>query len=98
MRLAEPAGLLSHPAAGLRRRTLLTAAAAGLATPSLPRFARAAAEVTWRVGHNAPADFPLHVRLMEAAKTIETQSAGRMVLEVHPNSELGSSVGLFAQL
>jgi TRAP-type C4-dicarboxylate transport system substrate-binding protein len=97
MPLAEPTGLSPRAAARLGRRTLLASAAVGLASPSLPRFARAA-EVTWRLGHNAPADFPLHVRLMEAAKAIETQSAGRMVLEVHPNSELGSSVGLFAQL
>jgi TRAP-type transport system periplasmic protein len=97
MRFAEPAGKLPHPVGRIRRRALFTAAAAGLAAPSLPRFARAA-EVTWRVAHNAPTDFPLNVRLMEAAKAIETQSGGQMVLEVHPNSELGSAVGLFAQL
>src|SRR5580692_9039536 len=79
------------------RRALLTAAAVGLAAPSLPRFARAA-EVTWRVGHNAPTDVALHVRLMEVATTIAAQSGGQMVLEVHPSSELGSAVGLFTQL
>jgi TRAP-type C4-dicarboxylate transport system substrate-binding protein len=80
----------------LPRRALLTVAA-GLAVPSLPRFARAA-EVTWRLGHNAPVDFALHLRLAEVATTIATQSGGQMVLAVHPNSELGSAVGLFAQL
>jgi TRAP-type C4-dicarboxylate transport system substrate-binding protein len=85
------------PNGGLQRRLLLTTATAGLAVPSLPRFARAG-EITWRLGHNAPPDFPLHLRLLEAAVTIATQSAGEMKLEVYPNNELGGSVGLFAQL
>jgi TRAP-type C4-dicarboxylate transport system substrate-binding protein len=95
MQSTQPAGRPkpSRPS----RRALLTVAAAGLATPLLPRFARAA-EVTWRLGHNAPTDFALHLRLMEAATTIAAQSGGQMMLEVHPRSELGSAVGLFAQL
>jgi TRAP-type C4-dicarboxylate transport system substrate-binding protein len=81
---------------GLQRRSLLTAAAAGLA-PSLPRFAQAA-ETTWRLGHNAPPDFPLHLRLLEVAATIEAQSAGQMKLGIYPNSQLGGPVGLFTQI
>lgn len=77
------------------RRAVL--AAAGLAIPFLPRFARAA-ETTWRIGHSAPADFPLHVRLLEAAAAIASRSEGQMAVEVHPNSELGGPVGLLAQV
>ena len=87
---------LSRPrASGLGRRAVL--AAAGLAAPFLPRFA-GAAEFTWRIGHSAPVDFALHVRLVEAVGTIESRSEGQMAVEVYPNSELGSAVGLLAQL
>jgi TRAP-type C4-dicarboxylate transport system substrate-binding protein len=83
---------LAFPGRGLSRRTALAA----LATPFLPRFARAA-DVVWRVGHSAPVDFALHQRLLEAAATVATRSEGKMAIEVHPNSELGSPVGLIAQ-
>jgi TRAP-type C4-dicarboxylate transport system substrate-binding protein len=101
MPCAKPPGHPSRIAARLKpnldRRSLLTTAAAGLAAPSLPRFAHAAA-TTWRLGHNAPPEFPLHVRLLEVAASIATQSAGQMKLEVYPDNQLGNSVGLFAQL
>jgi TRAP-type C4-dicarboxylate transport system substrate-binding protein len=72
-------------------------AAAGLAAPFLPRFAKAATTV-WRIGHSAPANFALHLRLTEVAAAVAAQTSGQMAIEVHPNSELGSPVGLFAQL
>jgi TRAP-type C4-dicarboxylate transport system substrate-binding protein len=78
------------------RRAVL-AAAAGLAAPFLPRFADAA-EVTWRLGHSAPTDFALHVRLQEAATAIADRSGGQMELKIYPNSQIGSPVGLLAQV
>jgi TRAP-type C4-dicarboxylate transport system substrate-binding protein len=78
------------------RRAVL-AAAAGLAAPFLPRFANAA-EVTWRIGHSAPTDFALHLRLQEAATAIADRSGGQMDVKIYPNSQLGSPVGLLAQL
>jgi TRAP-type C4-dicarboxylate transport system substrate-binding protein len=83
-----------------RRGTALTRRAitvAGLAAPLLPRFARAA-EFTWRIGHSAPPDFSLHVRLTQAAASIASRSDGQVAVQVFPNSELGSPVGLLAQL
>ena len=82
-------------AKGLSRRAVL--AGVGLAAPLLPRFARAA-EFTWRIAHSAPTDFALHVRLVEAAGTIGNLSGGQMTVAIYPNSELGSPVGLMAQL
>jgi TRAP-type transport system periplasmic protein len=79
----------------LPRRSLLGAA---LLAPVLPRLARAADVITWRLGHSAPADFPLHVRLVEAAGTIGVQSEGQMRLEVYPNGALGGPVGLLSQV
>jgi TRAP-type C4-dicarboxylate transport system substrate-binding protein len=87
----------ARPGARTMRRRALLAAGAALAIPFLPRYAQAA-EVTWRIGHNAPADFPMHVRLVEAAAAVADRSEGQMAVEIHPNSELGSPVGLFTQL
>jgi TRAP-type transport system periplasmic protein len=78
----------------MRRRAAL---AGGLAAPFLPRLVRAA-EFTWRLGHNAPVDFPLQLRLVEAAGAIASRSAGRMAVEIYPDSQLGGAVGLLAQL
>jgi len=93
---AGPRRLARAPAKGLPRRAALVAMAS-LGIPFLPRFARAA-EFTWRIGHSAPADFALHVRLMEAAAAIANGSEGQMAIEIHPDSELGSPVGLLTQL
>jgi TRAP-type C4-dicarboxylate transport system substrate-binding protein len=71
--------------------------AAGLAALFLPRFARAA-EFTWRIGHSAPVDFALHLRLLEAVDTIVGRSEGQVAVQVYPNSELGSPLGLLTQV
>lgn len=85
-----------RPVIGIPRRRIL-GAAAGFMAPLLPQFARAAA-FTWRLGHNAPTDFALHLRLIEAAAAIAARSEGQMTLEVHPDSELGSPIGLLSQV
>jgi TRAP-type transport system periplasmic protein len=95
---ARPHRLSPEPArpAGLPRRAVL-AAAASLAAPSLPRFARAA-EITWRIGHSAPTDFALHIRLLQAATAIADRSDGQMAVDVYPDSQLGSPLGQLAQM
>lgn len=75
------------------RRAVLS----GFALPFLPRFAQAA-EVVWRIGHSAPASFALNTRLVEVAATIQARSGGQMSVEVYPAGELGSPVGLLAQV
>jgi TRAP-type C4-dicarboxylate transport system substrate-binding protein len=94
----SPAEASSRPAggAGVARRSVL-AASVGLAAPFLARFA-GAAEITWRIGHSAPTDFALHVRLQQAAASIADRSEGQMAVTVYPNSQLGSPVGLLAQV
>ncbi|HBK08367.1 MAG TPA: hypothetical protein DDZ81_21375 [Acetobacteraceae bacterium] len=79
------------------RRSVLAMAGMGLGAPFIARPARAA-DITWRLGHIAPTDFALHVRLVEAAGEIASRTDGKMRLEVYGNGELGSSAGLFAQL
>ena len=77
---------------------MLLAGAAALATPALPRFALAAPEFQWRLGHTAPEAFPLHKRLVAAAAEIGAKSAGRIQLTVHPDSRLGGQLGLLQQV
>jgi len=76
-----------------RRRIVATA----LAAPLLPRFAKAA-EFEWRLGHTAPATFPLHKQLVQAAAEIAKASDGRIAIKVFPESQLGAQLGLLAQL
>lgn len=86
----------------LSRRALLTAAATGASAPFLSRpfWARPAraADIIWRIGHSAPTHFPLHIRLIEAAGLIAARSGGRMQLQVFANNELGSPIGMMAQV
>jgi TRAP-type C4-dicarboxylate transport system substrate-binding protein len=96
-RSVERAPRVETPRVEMPRRAVLTAATASLATPLLSRFA-GAAEISWRIGHSAPADFALHIRLVEAAATIATRSEGQMEVVVRPNNELGGPVGLLAQV
>lgn len=89
--------LSTERSGGLSRRSAAVLAGAGLLAPFIVRSARAA-EVTWRLGHSVPTDFPLHIRLVEAAGAIAARSGGKMHLEVYGNGELGGAIGLFAQL
>ncbi len=79
------------------RRWFLGSAAGLLAAPAIARPAHAA-DVTWRLGHTAPTGFPLHKRLLEAAEQVAKQSGGRMAIQILPDSQLGSQVGLLSQV
>lgn len=88
---------LGRSAPPATRRVALRVAAGALAAPFLPKIAGAAAEISWRIAHPAPATFPLHIRLVEAAGTIAQRSGGRMAVQIFPNGEFGSPIGLMAQ-
>ncbi len=89
--------MVNHRMIRPNRRTLLRLGVGGLAAPLVARFAQAA-EINWRIGHTAPVSFPLHIRLVEAAEAIGRQTDGRIEIRVYPDSELGSQVGLLAQV
>ena len=80
----------------LSRRTLLMGGAGLLAAPALIGRARAA-EFSWKLGHTAPIDNPLHIRLAEAADKIGIESKGRMELDVFPDMQLGGDNDLLSQ-
>ena len=79
------------------RRAVLPLIGGALAAPLTSRFARAA-ETVWKVAHTAPPEFPLHLRLVEAAAMVAEQSNGRMELRILGSSEAGNQAGIMAQL
>ena len=79
------------------RRAALRVAGTALAAPLISRYAHAA-EITWRVGHVAPVNTPLHQHLLEAADAIAKRSDGKMELSVMGEGRLGIQSGLLAQV
>ncbi len=68
----------------------------GLAKPFVSRAL--AADFALKFGHGFPADHPVHVFAVEAAKTIKQDSNGRVDISVFPNSQLGGDSDLLAQV
>ncbi len=77
-----------------RRGVLIGAGASVLAVSQ----AGAAAEFTFKLGNDAPADHPMNMRLAEAGAHIAARSGGRLALAVFPNSQLGSDTDMMSQL
>jgi len=78
----------------ISRRAILGAASA---EPVISRYAHAA-EITWRIGHVAPINTPLHQRLLEGADAISKRSNGQMELKVIGEGRAGIQSGLFGQV
>ncbi len=82
---------------GTGRRGLVIGAAAALAMPALPRWARAEAEYTLKMGYSTPSDNTLHKRMSEAAELIRTESNGRVDLQLFPAGQLGGDNDVLSQ-
>ena len=81
----------------LSRRTLLAASIGAPVLGLASRSARAAEfEMKW--GAFAPPDHPLSVNALEAAKRINAESKGRVVIKYFPSSQLGGDTDMLAQL
>lgn len=57
-----------------------------------------AADIRLRFANNLPTTHPLNVRATEAAKTIATQTNGRVDFQVYPNNQLGNDTSTLEQL
>ena len=79
------------------RRSAFKVIGAALAAPMIARHAHAA-EITWRIGHVAPVETPLHRQLLDAAKSINKRSDGMMEIIVVGEGRLGVQSGLLAQV
>ena len=62
------------------------------------RPARGAAEISWKIGHVAPVDTPLHRHLLEAADAVAKRSDGMMQITVVGEGRLGIQSGLLGQV
>jgi TRAP-type transport system periplasmic protein len=82
----------------ISRRRLLAGASAIWASSKLTRRAKAAADFEFKLGVNTPDTHPLTVRLTEAAKDIAARSAGRLVVAVFANSQLGGDPEMLSQV
>lgn len=81
----------------IQRRHFIQGGAA-IAAAGLLHLPAHAAEFTYKLGHNNATTHPQHLRLLEAAKKIADQSGGRLLVEIYPNSQLGSDPQMLAQL
>jgi tripartite ATP-independent transporter DctP family solute receptor len=82
----------------ITRRGLLGTGSAALAAAMLGKPALAAAEFDFKLGVNTPETHPLTIRLVEAAKAVGAQSAGRVNITVFANSQLGGDPEMLSQV
>lgn len=87
-----------------RRRAVLrslaavpVAGAAGLILPAAARAAQAP-QFTLKYGNNLPTSHPLNIRAQQAAKRVEQESNGRVVINIFPNNQLGGDTDMLAQV
>lgn len=92
--LLAGAALLAAP--WISRARAADAATDGLSTDAVSTGDAPAFDL--RLGHPVPATFPLHYRLVEAAGQIAIHSHGKVRLRIFPSAQLGSPVGLLAQV
>ncbi len=84
---------------GISRKQFITGAAAAVGLGALaPLRARAARPVTMKLGLDLAADHPTTVSSIAAGKQIESQTQGRIKLQVFPNSELGNDTNMLSEL
>ena len=84
-----------------RRHFLARSALAGAAftTGVLVKASPArAAQFEYKLGHDLPEAYPLHIRSVEMAEAIAKETNGRLRITVFPNSQLGGQTGMLSQL
>jgi TRAP-type transport system periplasmic protein len=76
----------------LSRRKFMRVAGATLASPAIVRTAYAQAPVTLRLHHFLPAVSNVHTKLLVPwVKKIETESGGRLKIDIYPSMQLGGT-------
>ena len=82
----------------VKRRTLITAAAAAplLAMPAIRT--RAAARFVFKYGNNVPDSYPLNVRTKQAAERIRAATDGAFDLQIFPAGQLGTDNDMLSQV
>ncbi len=83
------------------RRRLLTGGSVAIAggLVSAPRVARAQQpQFSYKYANNLPDTHPMNIRAREMAAAIKSETDGRFVLTIFPNSQLGSDTDTLSQL
>jgi TRAP-type transport system periplasmic protein len=81
------------------RRSLLTAAALGTVASPFVRFSSAAAaDFSLKYAGNVNVDHPLTRNIAAAADKIRERTAGRVDIQIFPNSQLGSEMDMLTQV
>jgi tripartite ATP-independent transporter DctP family solute receptor len=88
---------MSHPSVDTSRRRFLAATAA-VVVGAAGTGSQAKAEFRYRLGLSQPLDSPNFLRLQEMAEKIRVETDGRMLIEVHGASVLGSDSVMLAML
>lgn len=86
----------------ITRRTFVGTAAALVAASAtgatiLPRRATAA-EFTYKLANNNPADHPMNLRSREMVEQIKRESGGRLEIQIFPNNQLGGDTDMLSQV
>jgi tripartite ATP-independent transporter DctP family solute receptor len=82
-----------------RRRFLQAALGSSvLAAPSLRQAQAQNAEFVLKFGNNNPESHPMIVAMGKAAERIKAESAGRVELQLFPNSSLGTDTDMLSQV
>ncbi|WP_338832428.1 TRAP transporter substrate-binding protein [Bradyrhizobium sp. 27S5] len=82
----------------MTRRGLLGTGSGAVAAAMFGKRAVAAAEFDFKLGVDTPETHPLTIRLVEAAKAVAEQSAGRLNITVFSNSQLGGDPEMLSQV
>ncbi|UGY20789.1 TRAP transporter substrate-binding protein [Bradyrhizobium septentrionale] len=82
----------------MTRRGLLGTGSGAVAAAMFGKPAVAAAEFDFKLGVDTPETHPLTIRLVEAAKAVAEQSAGRVNITVFSNSQLGGDPEMLSQV
>lgn len=84
--------------ATMRRRTMLGAGLGAAAAAAVPlRYARAAAEFSYKLGVDWPADHPGSLAAKEACERVKEATGGRVEVQFFPGNVLGSDTDMLSQ-
>jgi TRAP-type transport system periplasmic protein len=80
------------------RRRFIVGAASTFASIGVLRGRARAAQWEYKAGHDLPASFPLHIRMVEMWDAVNRETGGRLHVTVFPNSQLGGQSAMLSQL
>lgn len=81
-----------------RRQGFLAGTAATFASIGILRTPARAAQFEYKLAHDLPVTYPLHIRSVEMCDAIASESNGRLHIQVFPNSQLGGQTAMLSQL